>query len=410
MKLSDRERLRSLAAHQAEQAQTEKNRERTALFLRHNMLQGERPIIHIEVDTFAQEAITPRLVCEDPLARQWEYKLIHNCIHLEEFDDDWVVAPYFALTYDTHFDLFGHRIRETIDTRPDGTQMGHVFDHVIHDLGEDFDQVLSETKFGVDKETTARKFELAQEIFGDLLPVQLVTNGLVATPTQQVIHMMGMETMLYSIFDYPDEFKEMMDRIADAYIAYFRYLEKEGVLLPNHSYEHVCQGTRAFFAEEKQGPVKTTDLWGYMDSQETVGMSPDMFHEFIFPCYQKIAPLFGRLNYGCCEPVHQFWEDISTLPNLRKVSISPWCDEEVMAERLRGTDIIYHRKPSPNYLGVGEELDEEGFRAHIEKTVKTARGCHLEITQRDVYTVHRDMAKVRHYIGIIRDTIDKYWR
>lgn len=139
-------------------------------------------------------------------------------------------------------------------------------------------------------------------------------------------------------------------------------------------------------------------------------MSPDMFHEFIFPSYKKIAEQFGRLSYGCCEPVHTIWEDIQTLPNLKKVSISPWCDEEFMADRLRGQNIIYHRKPSPNYLGLDKELDEDAFRAHIEKTLNTARGCHLEITQRDVYTVHHNIDKVKRYVQIIRESIDRCWK
>ena len=80
-----------------------------------------------------------------------------------------------------------------------------------------------------------------------------------------------------------------------------------------------------------------------------------------------------------------------------------------MAEQLRGSGIIYHRKPSPTYLGVGTSLDEDAFRKHIEKTVKTANGCKLEICQRDVYTVNNDMNKVRRYVEIIRETIDKYW-
>ena len=125
-----------------------------------------------------------------------------------------------------------------------------------------------------------------------------------------------------------------------------------------------------------------------MDSQETVGISPDMFEEFIFPCYQKIASQFGLLSYGCCEPVHPIWERcLSKLPNLRKISISPWCDEEYMGEQLRGSHVIYHRKPSPNFLGVDEILDEDAFRAHIRRSLTAAAGCEMEITQRDVYTI-----------------------
>lgn len=410
MELKDRERLRYLAARQAEIANSPKNIERIELWKRHNMCKGERPVIHIEVDTFAHEAINPNLKCESSKARWIEYRLLHNMINLETFDDDMVVAPFFKMGYHTWFSLFGHNIKQSVVKKEDGTEMGHKFEHIIDDLGDDFDKILSPSNFGVDKEGTMAEFEEISDIFGDILPVKIVSDCLYSVPTQHVVHMMGMENMLYAMYDYPDEFKEMMQRIANDYVAYFKHLEHEGVLMQNHGFESVGQGTLAFYDEaEKSGVIKTTDLWGFMDSQETVGISPDMFREFIFPYYKQVAEIFGRLSYGCCEPVNTFWEDIKTLPNLKKVSISPWCDEEFMANELKGSGIIYHRKPSPNFLGVGERLDEEGFRAHIEKTLKIARSCNVEITQRDVYTVNNDINKVKRYVEIIRESIENFW-
>ena len=48
MNVKDRERLRYLAAHQLEIANSPKNLERVELWKRHNMYKGERPPIHIE--------------------------------------------------------------------------------------------------------------------------------------------------------------------------------------------------------------------------------------------------------------------------------------------------------------------------------------------------------------------------
>ena len=80
-----------------------------------------------------------------------------------------------------------------------------------------------------------------------------------------------------------------------------------------------------------------------------------------------------------------------------------------MGEQLRGTNIIYHRKPSPNFLGVGATLDEDAFRDHIRATVRAAKGCKLEITQRDVYTINHDISKARRFVQIIREeTEDAY--
>ncbi len=112
------------------------------------------------------------------------------------------------------------------------------------------------------------------------------------------------------------------------------------------------------FTDELPGETITGpgDVWGFMDSQETVSISPKMFADFIFPAYQKVASTYGLLSYGCCEPVDPVWDCIGSLDNLRKVSISPWCNEDIMAERLRGSRTIYHRKPSPNFLGVNPDL------------------------------------------------------
>jgi hypothetical protein len=89
---------------------------------------------------------------------------------------------------------------------------------------------------------------------------------------------------------------------------------------------------------------------------------------------------------------------------LRKLSISPWCDEEYMGERLAGKNIIYHRKPSPNFLSDNNpELDDGAVRKHIQKTLAAARGCKIEFTQRDVYRVGKNPLKVKRFVQIIRE-------
>ena len=96
-----------------------------------------------------------------------------------------------------------------------------------------------------------------------------------------------------------------------------------------------------------------------------------MFHDFIFPCYRQIASCYGKLSYGCCEPVHPVWEDLKTLPNLRKVSVSPWCDEEFMGEQLRRSNP--YLKTQPNFLGVGTILEEEVRRTFPQDCPRSLR-------------------------------------
>ncbi|MGL1893834.1 MAG: hypothetical protein OCD02_19510 [Spirochaetaceae bacterium] len=265
---------------------------------------------------------------------------------------------------------------------------------------------LKESTFGVDRDRTLKYLKEVEDILGDIIPVNFTGGCLGAVPTQELVHLMGMENMFMAMYDTPELFKELMERIADDYIRFFRFLEEENLLLSTTSNQHLGQGSFCFNQElpTDKEEFNSLDLWGYMDSQETVGISPDMFGEFIFPCYERISKEFGLLSYGCCEPTHEIWDEyLSTLENLRNVSISPWCDEIYMGNKLRGKKVIYHRKPSPNFLRVDEELNENTFREHIKKTVEAAKGCQLEFAQRDVYTIHNNPQKVRRYVEIIRE-------
>lgn len=404
----DREILREVAKLQLEAAQSEKNRERTALWKRHNACRGERPIVHVELDTFEEEVIPQRLRCESEEARELETALYRNFLNLTLFDDDWVVPDYFPVTFRTWFLPFGHRIKRTFASGEHA--VGHHFEYIVSDLEDDWEK-LGKSTWGVDREATQAYFDLAQDVFGDLLPPRMTMNGLYAVPTQDVVHIMGMETMCFSMYDYPELFHKMMDRLTDDYLSYFDFLKAEGLLLPTTGYEMIAQGSRCFTDDLPSGSVSGPgDVWGFMDSQETVSISPDMFGEFIFPYYKKVAQTYGMLSYGCCEPVDPVWKYIGTLENLRKVSCSPWCNEEVMGEHLRGKKIIFHRKPSPNFLGVGETLDEDGLREHIRKTLQAAQGCELEITQRDVYTIHHDEEKAKRFVAILREEIANHWK
>jgi hypothetical protein len=118
----------------------------------------------------------------------------------------------------------------------------------------------------------------------------------------------------------------------------------------------------------------------------------------------------GLLYYGCCEPAHPFWEDIRQLPHLKKVSISRWCDQQFMGEALRGTELVFSRKPDPNYLSVDQRLDEEAWATHIRETLEATHGVFVEFIVRDVYTVHGNLKNARHAVEIARQEIERHHR
>jgi len=273
---------------------------------------------------------------------------------------------------------------------------------VIQDLEQDFNK-LNPPIISCGKEQTLHEKDMVEETLGDILPVRIVNGyALAASATQEIVKLMGMSEMYMALHDYPELFLQMMDMLADAYVSFFNFLKNEELLKANNGNDWLGQGSFGFNRKNL--------LWGYADSQETESISPNAFNEFFFPLYRRITAGYDLLSYGCCEPVHQIWEPcISKLANLRKLSISPWCDEEYMGSVLQGTNVIFHRKPSPNFVGVDTVFDESGFAKHIANTLRAAKGCKLEIAFRDVLTTVGDITKPRRAVEITRNQISKIW-
>lgn len=415
MKISPKElsRLRDLARKQVEVANSEKMHHiihcwrENCLFKKH-----ARPMVTIELGTFEDEILPPMMQCESDDARLLERRLLSNIVNHTLFDDDTIVKDYMPFHYSVSFVPFGLDIH-VAHAGSDQNSLGHRFTEQIHDLDEDFHKLGPSTFHLTPKQETHRHIDLYNELLGDILPGKIEAFSLVAVPTQDIVHIMGMENMYFSMYDYPELFHRMMQQLANDYITFFHALEQNGYLNATIGAEHLCQGSYCFSDRlpDNKSAYSMHDIWGYLDSQESSGLSPEMYAEFIFPYYKKIMDDLGRVSYGCCEAVDPIWDNcIQHIPNLGKVSISPWCNEEAMGERLRYMDVTYLRKPSPNLLGLNSSLDEDSVRAHFRKTVNAAKGCTLEIVQRDVYRIYNTPDKVRRYVELIRQECDRHQR
>lgn len=395
----DENRLRALARKQLELAHSDRNRALHQEWLRHGeMKTASRPMLRVELWTFEADILPPLMECEGEDAREIEAALLRNVVNFSLFGDDTLVPDHISVRPDTWFIPFGLEV-----AREETGSLGHRFVPHIADLDEDFHK-LGPSAFGANLETPLRRAGRLCEILGGILPVRPVGFSLYAAPTQDIVHIMAMEDMFMAMYDTPDLFQRMMEMLTDDYARYFRMLEAKGLLRSAARAQHLSQGSYCFTDElPDDEPAALKDLWLYMDSQETSGVSPDMYRTFIFPHYQKLMNLAGLVSYGCCEAVHPIWPDaLSTVPNIRKLSISPWCDEERMGEALRDRRAVYLRKPSPNLLGVGDRLDEDAVRAHFARTARAAAGCKLEIAVRDVYRVGA-WEKVRRYVELARE-------
>jgi len=158
----------------------------------------------------------------------------------------------------------------------------------------------------------------------------------------------------------------------------------------------------------KGDPVRMKDQWVLLESQETVGVGPEQFEEFVFPYQLNIAEKFGKCYYGCCEPVNNRWHILKRIPNLSRVSISPWTDEKFMAEEL-GNRIVYSRKPNPTLVST-VRFDEDAILADISKTLSIAGDCRVELIMKDVHTLNNKPERLARWVELAYGMIDEIWR
>lgn len=79
---------------------------------------------------------------------------------------------------------------------------------------------------------------------------------------------------------------------------------------------------------------------------------------------------------------------IEKLPNVRKLSCSPWSDRERFAQNLDRSRYVMSNKPTPAYLAA-DVMDEKLVRDDLRRTLDAARRhdvC-LEFILKDISTV-----------------------
>ncbi len=410
--LSEREYLRDLAKKQLELSRLPIMREREALWYAHNAAEGPRPMISVEEGHYWKE-MAPEMHCSDPLHREMEYQLLNQIHRVELIGDDRVTPDFYELKYGVYDKICGLGQAEISgDTRAsDGTAGYHIVPQ-IEIIEDDFDK-LQPTVFRFPEEIAVKQARM-EDMIGDILPVKLVnaSNNWGPSPLRSIIGFMGMENAYIAMASEPEWFHRLMDFVTEDAIRLYRWEEENGHMFLNNGNTIIGSGNWCFTHElprqDFTGHVRSVDTWIHMNAEEACDISPQMFREFILPYQKRLAKEFGLIYYGCCEPISKFWDHgINEIENVRKVSISPWCDEHIMGERLAGKKIIYSRKPKDYmYIGSQVELDEAAFRQNIRQTIAASKGCKVEYIFRDVMTIHGNGAKVKRAVEIVREEIE----
>ena len=397
----DRDILRHLAGQVAELAARPVEAAKRDLWYRHNALQPTRPLVFCDPENGWNEIITPAdLRCTGDLARRWEMRLRKEIFWGAQMGDDRVIEPYFNIAHVYTESDWG--MHETKISGGDGGS--YRWDAPLKSY-DDLDK-LRFPRIIVDGETTRQAVELAQATLGDLLTVRLRTSwwwtlGMSWT----LVNLRGLGQIMYDMVDCPDGLHQLMAFLRDGHLARLDFLEQNGLLSLNNDGAYVGSGgfgwTRELPHADFAGRVRPCDMWGFGESQETIGVSPRMFAEFIFPYQLPLLERFGLNCYGCCEPLHTRWEIVRQIPRLRRVSVSAWADMAAMAENLQDR-YIFSLKPAPSDLAL-PTFEEERIRAELRRILEIARGCHVEIIMKDNHTIRNDPRRIIRWVQIARE-------
>ncbi|MBR4933104.1 MAG: hypothetical protein IKZ03_01480 [Clostridia bacterium] len=404
----DREILRELATHQLELATSDENKK--ILEKWDYIAKGKigAPTVRFLVSNFTNETIDPRMRCEGEAARELEAQLLFTCAGRDLFGDDTPITNEFVVKQNTWVEPFGNK-PDLLRAKGVNAKGFHI-NPIIEDLEEDFDKLLPGF-FGADLSVTEEKIALAKDVFGDILDVKAGMESLTGAITNPLVHLMTMENYYMSMYDYPELIHKIMDNACNVFERYYDFLEEKGLLLPTCGVRAVAQESFAFNSElPTDKATKTTDVWGFLESQETTAVSPEDFAEFVFPYQDRMVKRFGLLSYGCCERVDAIFPQISKWKNLRKLSVSPFNNEPQVGEYLRGTNIVYYSKPRSEYVTLPGPLDEDAITNCFKKISEAASGCMLEVAQREVGTIFGDYERGRRYVQLAKEAIEKYWK
>jgi len=204
-----------------------------------------------------------------------------------------------------------------------------------------------------------------------------------------------------------------MGILRDGTLAKLDFLQENALLSLNNDGTYVGSGGFGYTGELPQADfdskiTRTSDMWGFCESQETTTFSPDMFAEFILPYQLPILERFGLNCYGCCEPLDKRWYVIKNVPRLRRVSVSPWANLADMADKLADR-YIYSIKPHPASLAV-PSLDQRRIRTELRRALQTTRNCRVEIIMKDNHTIGNNPENVIGWCQIARKEAEAIYR
>ena len=403
---SDREMLRDLARRVAGIAELPIQAERRELWKQHNSLESVRPMLLVFPEGSWVELMPfETLRCEHGLARLYELDLRQRIYYHEHFPDDTVIEREWIVSKAIRSSGWG---LETRRRHSDIERGAFAFDPVIMEPGD-----LKKLRFPEiehDEAETQKQLEMAEELFGDILEVKL--KGI----AHMSFHMMkeytglrGLEQVMIDMIEAPEMLHDAMSFLTDGHRRILEQCIEQNLLSINNDSTYNSTGGNGYtedlpLRDYDPDRVRPCDMWASSEAQEMAQVSPRMHDEFILQYEKRLLEPFGLTGYGCCEDLSGKLDSVLAIPQIRRISISPFADVERSAEKL-GNRAILSWKPQPAQL-IGK-FNEGRIREYLRHGIEVSRAndCVLEIILKDTHTCEHTPERFDRWLEIARQEI-----
>jgi hypothetical protein len=129
-------------------------------------------------------------------------------------------------------------------------------------------------------------------------------------PWDDIVFWMGAKEVLTGLATKPDLMHRLIRRLTDAYLEGLAQFERLNLIALNTCNERVGSGAYGHTARLPQADFDENRI----------------HQEFGIDYEMEWLKKFGMTYYGCCEPLHDRIRELRAIPNLRKISLSPWAD------------------------------------------------------------------------------------